>query len=350
MTFQLDRRQALGTMGAIGGGLMLAGVARRADAAKLDPKVVKAIERGLEWVGKTQNRVGRWDVQGQYRIPMTALAGTALLCSGSTTTQGKYADNIRRCTDHLIQQTRENGLIGEPSDHRYTYGHGFSMLYLSQVLGEEEDKDRRKDIVDVLTRAVKFAGQAQTPAGGWGYVSSRDGGGFDEGSTTITQVQGLRGCRNAGIPVPKETIDKAIKYIHDCTMPDGGVCYSSKSRGGSRPAITAAAVSCLFNAGEYKSDYVSKLLDYCKRNLYDVNNPANAYGHWFYTYFYYSQALYRLGDKIWEDFRDRLYTKLLREQGADGSWSRQEVGPIYETSLSLIMLQLENGYLPIYQK
>ena len=85
------------------------------------------------------------------------------------------------------------------------------MLFLSQVLGEEEDEDRRAELVDVLTRAVEFTGQAQTPAGGWGYVSAKDGGGFDEGSTTITQVQGLRGCRNAGIPVPKEIIDKAVQ-------------------------------------------------------------------------------------------------------------------------------------------
>ena len=91
------------------------------------------------------------------------------------------------------------------------------MLFLSQVLGEEEDAERREQLVDVLTRAVIFTGQAQTEAGGWGYVSAKDGSGFDEGSTTITQVQGLRGCRNAGIPVPKEIIDKAIKYIHKCT-------------------------------------------------------------------------------------------------------------------------------------
>ena len=110
------------------------------------------------------------------------------------------------------------------------------MLFLSQVLGEEEDLDRRETLIEVLTKAVQFTGEAQTQAGGWGYVSAKDGHDFDEGSTTITQVQGLRGCRNAGIPVPKEIIDKAIKYIRQCTLPDGGVQYSSKG-GGGRPAI-----------------------------------------------------------------------------------------------------------------
>ncbi len=111
----------------------------------------------------------------------------------------------------------------------------------------------------MLTKAVEFSGRAQTDEGGWGYVSAKDGNGFDEGSTTITQVQGLRGCRNAGIPVPKEIIDKAIKYIHKCTMDDGAVQYSSKG-GGGRPAISAAAIACLFNAGDYDDKFVPKMI------------------------------------------------------------------------------------------
>jgi squalene cyclase len=350
MNGEVSRRRALAAMGAFVGGSVLLSRAARPARAAMDPKVKKAVERGLDWLAKDQSRVGKWDAPGDnYKVPMTALAGTALLCEGSTTTQGKYAENIRRATDYLVQQSRQNGLIGVISDHRYTYGHGFSMLFLSQVLGEEEDMDRRKELIDVLTRAVKFCGQAQTPAGGWGYVSAKDGGNFDEGSTTVTQVQGLRGCRNAGIPVPREIIDRAVKYIHDCTMPDGGVCYSSQNRGGSRPAITAAAVACLFNAGEYESDYVTKLLDYCRRNLSNLNDNGRSYGHWHYTYYYYTQAMYRLGGKEWEEYRDKLYAKLLREQTAQGAW-QGNIAPCYVTSLNLTMLQLENSYLPIYQR
>ncbi len=239
--------------------------AARGGAEIKDPKVQKLISRGLDWIASTQSRLGHWTAnEGRYPTAMTALAGMALLSEGSTTTQGKYSKNIRRAVDYLLSRSRANGLIGDPArDDRYTYGHGYSMLFLSQVLGEEEDESRRKELIDVLTRAVEFTGQAQTAAGGWGYVSAKDGSGFDEGSTTITQVQGLRGCRNAGIPVPKEIIDKAINYIRKCTLPDGGVQYSSKG-GGGRPAITAAAIACLFNAGDYDSEYVPKLQDYCR--------------------------------------------------------------------------------------
>jgi hypothetical protein len=314
-----------------------------------NPEVQRIVTRGLEWLAAHQSRVGHWAAnESRYPVAMTGMAGIAFLAEGSTTTQGRYAATIRRTVDYLVSHSRPNGLIGDPlRDDRYTYGHGFAMLFLSQVLGEEEDVERRKQLVDVLTRAVTFTGQAQTEAGGWGYVSAKDGQGFDEGSTTITQVQGLRGCRNAGIPVPKEIIDKAIRYIRNCTTADGGVQYNSRG-GGPRQAITAAAIACLFNAGDYDSKYVPKLLDYCRRNLNNLSNSG--FGHWHYAHYYYAQVLYREGGKAWEKYRDEIAAKLLGEAGADGSWSQGYIGTVYTTAINLTILQLENGTLPIYQR
>jgi len=327
------------------------GAARSAiGAGPKEADVRKAIDRGLDWLARNQSRVGHWQASqgGRYPTAMTALAGTALLAEGSTTTQGRYAENIRRAVNYLISRSRSNGLIGDPTrDDRYTYGHGFSMLFLSQVLGEEEDADRRAELIDVLTRAVVFTGQAQTPAGGWGYVSAKDGGGFDEGSTTITQVQGLRGCRNAGIVVPREIIDKAINYIHKCTLPDGGVQYNSHG-GGGRPAISAAAIACLYNAGEYDGEYVPRVLNYCKKNLDNISNEG--FGHWHYAHYYYAQVMYREGGKSWEDYRAKVFQRILNEQGSDGSWTQGYIGAVYTTAINLTILQLDRAALPIYQR
>jgi hypothetical protein len=314
-----------------------------------DAEVRRAIDRGLQWLAGQQSSRGSWSGNGgRYPTAMTALAGVALLGEGSTTMQGRYAANVQRAVDYLSARSRANGLIGDPvHDDRYTYGHGFAMLFLSEVLGEEEDLQRREELIDVLTRAVVFTGRAQTGAGGWGYVSAKDGNDFDEGSTTITQVQGLRGCRNAGIPVPKEIIDKAIRYIHDCTAEDGGVRYSSKG-GGGRPAITAAAIACLYNAGEYDDDYVPKLLNYCQDKLDNLSNRG--FGHWHYAHYYYAQVMYREGGKKWESYRDKIEKRILSEAGADGAWSQGYIGPVYTTAINLTILQLENGALPIYQR
>ncbi len=331
-------------------------VAGAARADSLEARVDRVVAHGLAWLANAQSRMGSWNANdSRYPTAMTALAGVALLQEGSTTTQGKYSKNIRLAVDYLISRSRPNGLIGDPTrDDRYTYGHGYSMLFLSQVVGEEEDLSRRKELLDVLTRAVAFSGNAQTSAGGWGYVSAKDssqgGGEFDEGSTTITQVQGLRGCRNAGIVVPKEVIDKAIKYIRECTMADGGVQYSSKG-GGPRPAISAAAVACLFNAGDYDSEYVPKLLKYCENNLADISNQG--FGHWHYAHYYYSQVKYREAGKAWETYREKVFNRLLGEANDNGTvayWNQGFVGTIYTTAINLTILQLDKGTLPIYQR
>src|SRR5687767_538954 len=346
---QISRRTAIRNLAACAGGLLAGGWTRRSYAAKNDAKWSNAIQKGLEWVANTQSSLGHWTA-GNYPTAMTALAGTALVSAGSTATQGPYAKNIRRAIDYLTTKSRDNGLIGDPfSDNRYTYGHGFAMLFLSQVLGEEEDEERREELIEALTKACDFSGKAQTPAGGWGYVSAKDGNNFDEGSTTITQVQGLRGCRNAGIVVPAEIIDRAKEYIYNCKNADGGISYSSKNRGSSRPAITAAALAALYNAGDYDSKHVPEMLEYCKKNLQNLSEGPNSFGHWHYTYLYYAQVMYRQGEKEWGPFRDKLYAHIIKEQQADGSWNGN-IGPIYVTACNLIMLQLDNAYLPIYQR
>ncbi len=333
--------------------VVVAGGVHAARAAKQrDPQVVRAVNRALDYLAREQRRQGFWEANGgQYRVAMTALAGLALAAEGSTTTQGKYAPNIRRAVDWLVEMADpRTGLIGYRKDYHYTYGHGFSMMFLSQIYGEEEDPQRREELRRVLTKAVKFSGEAQTSRGGWGYVSAKDGNDFDEGSTCVTQVQGLRACRNAGIPVPKEIIDRARKYIHDCTTPEGGVQYSIRG-GGPRPPITAAAIASLFNAGAYDDENVKKMLAFCQKTLWPGSGQSNRFvGHWHYAHFYYAQVMYRIGGKDWERYFKWIKSELLSTQSANGAWKQGHVGPIYTTAISATILQLDNGFLPIFER
>jgi hypothetical protein len=320
--------------------------------AARDPDVDRAVSRGLEYLVREQRRQGYWEANsGQYRVAMTALAGMALLAEGSTTTRGKYARNVSRAVDFLLDTAQPGGLIGYADDFHYTYGHGFSMLFLSELFGEEEDEDRRRQIKAVLEKAVRFSAEAQTSRGGWGYVSARDGNDFDEGSTCVTQVQGLRACRNAGIPVPREIIDRAKKYIQDCLTADGGVQYSIRG-GGARAPITAAAVASMFSAGDYgESDDVRKMIDFCKTNIWPQGGAirTNGFGHWHYLHYYYAQVMYR-DVELWPKYIDELKQVLLATQSADGSWQDGQVGNVYVTAINLTILQLDRNFLPTYQR
>jgi hypothetical protein len=319
-----------------------------------DPQVRAKVRLALDWLAREQRRQGYWEANsGQYRVAMTALAGNAMLCEGSTTTRGRYAKNIRRAVDWLVEQSQPNGLIGYSDDRRYTYGHGFSMLFLSQVYGEEEDAERREELRRVLTKAVEFCGNAQTKAGGWGYVSAKDGNDFDEGSTCITQIQGLRACRNAGIPVPREIIERGKKYIWDCTIKSGnqagGVQYSIRG-GGARPPITAAGLAAMFNAGEYDTEQTKLMLEFCEKNVWPGESRRRTSGHWHYMHYYYAQVVYRLGDEKWQEYMEDIGREILRQQSASGAWEDRRVGPVYTTALNATILQIDNGFLPIYQR
>lgn len=337
------------------------------------------IEKGLAWLVKNQYKDGHWEGAGsQYKVSMTALGGMALLAEGSTIREGKYSDNIRRATTWMMDRVQPNGLIGNPSNQaesgRYMYGHGFGLLFLSSIVGEEETSRRREKLVKLLEAAAKYTRDAQTNRGGWGYVSAKDGSNFDEGSVTITQVQGLRACRNAGIVVPAEAIKNAQKYLKDSTTSDGGIMYSLAWGGGGggsgRPALTAAAVCCGFSFGDYDSDLVKKWLKNIKSTIYDKMDSGGRIGHDEYTHYYMAQTMYVLGEdrytKLfptarkdealkWSVYRTKLFKGWKSTQSSDGSWSHDSwtarmVGPVYVTACYLAVMQLDKGALPIYQR
>jgi hypothetical protein len=59
---------------------------------------------------------------------------------------------------------------------------------------------------------------------------------------------------------------------------------------------------------------------------------------------------YREGGKSWEEYRDAIGARLANEASSNGSWTQGYIGPVYTTSSNLLILQLENGALPIYQR
>jgi hypothetical protein len=334
----------------------------------MSPEQRKAVKKGLEWLAKSQHKDGHWEENGgQYPVTMTALSGMAMLMEGSTIREGKYKDNIRRAADWLMKHSMPNGMLGNPNipgeAGRYMYGHGFATLFLSCIVGEEEEGDRRRRLVEILEKACKFSHAAQTSRGGWGYVSAKEGGNFDEGSVTVTQVQALRAARNAGIVVPQEAIKMAQKYLSDSTNADGGVRYQVGGGGGSSFALTSAAIACGFSFGDYNSPLVKKWIKFCHSQNRGLG--GGRFGHDEYTHYYFAQTAYSLGENgynklfpkekesewlTWKSYKKSNFEGIIQRQSSDGSWSGGFVGPAFVTPVFLTILQLDNAALPIYQR
>ena len=320
------------------------------------PESVAAVDKGINYLVKTQRADGSWrnaGGYGSYPAAMTSLAGLALLAGGSTPEDGPYARNVKRAMLYILRlaKQRKDGLIAKGGQSMY--GHGFSMLFLAQCYGVEGGTRYGKDIHAVLDKAVALTVKAQSKHGGWIYTPT---GGGDEGSVTVTQLQALRACRNVGVKVPRATIDKAVQYLKDCQNGDGGICYSFRSRGGSRPAISAAAIACFYAAGVYdrqgaaaveEAKMVDRLVTYCRGS---VEVAGSSRGHYFYAHFYMAQAMYQRGGKDYRTYYPRLCSRLLKTQNGDGSWMGDGVGTTYGTALACVILQLPYGYLPVYQR
>ena len=88
-----------------------------------------------------------------------------------------------------------------------------------------------------------------------------------------------------------------------------------------------------------------------------------------YQMYYYSQAMYAIGDDkwgemfpnepkeqwlTWSKFKDAMYPYLIDAQNKnDGSWNGSGSwvsAPVFATSVNLCILQLDKGILPIYQR
>jgi len=320
-------------------------------ARDLTPAGREAIRRGIQYLVQNQREDGSWGSQGalgRYPTAMTALSGLALTANGSLPGSGPHASSVRRAVEFLLARADpETGLIGGEESGRPMFGHGFAMLFLSEVYGSEGDAELRERIRRVLEGAVALSARVQSPDGGWYYTPTPQD---DEGAVTVTQMQGLRACLNAGIAVPADTVRRALGYIEASANPDGGIAYRAREPGPSRPAITAAAVVTLYSAGLYESELARNAFNYARQTVPTTASSSSGGGHFFYAHLYLSQAMYFEGGEAWREYFGKLQDWLVTCQRPDGSWEGDFFGTTYGTAVALIILQLPYNTLPIMQR
>jgi len=237
-----------------------------------------------------------------------------------------------------LAHASESGLIAAETSHGPMYGHGFATLLLAEVYGMSPQSEVR----EALRRAVRLIVSTQNEEGGWRYQPVRADADI---SVTVCQIMALRAARNAGVYVDKQVIDKAIEYVEQSQNPDGGFRYMLNS-GGSAFARSAGAVAALQYGGVYNSDAIERGLAYLER----FRPPQDqSVGHYFYGHYYAAQAMFLAGDKSWNSWWPAIRSELLEKQAEDGSW-RGQAGDEYGTAMALIILQMPNRLLPIFQK
>ena len=313
---------------------------------EITPEQIHAVESGLNWLSHRQSADGSFTtgMQGySNRAAITALASIAFMQSGNLPNRGKYGREVEQALRFVLNSCQESGLISADAGQGPMYGHGFATLMLGEMYGmtgDEEVKDR-------LERAVRLIEKTQNPEGGWRYQPVP----YDADiSVTICQVMALRAARDAGIKVDKKVIDQAIHYVRSCQNPDGGFSYMSAASGGgaggSGFARSAAGVAALYYAGIFEGNDLIRGLDYVKQFTPGHGPSAQNEGHYYYGFYYATQAMFLAGGKYWEDFYPAIRDELIRNQ-KDSHWEG-DFNDEYATSMALIVLQMPNRYMPVY--
>ena len=112
---------------------------------------------------------------------------------------------------------------------------------------------------------------------------------------------------------------------------------------------TAAGLVALYSAGIYESDEIQKglkfMMDHQPRGEVSRNDTFYFYGH-----YYAVQAMWHAGGRYWRQWFPAIRDELLGRQAQDGSWPDPTVNNEYATAMACIVLQMPNGYLPIFQR
>lgn len=311
----------------------------RVDFVEITPQARDVIERGMRYLAAQQSSEGSWGMSdgptADGHVAITSLACIAFMADGHVPGRGRYGENVQRGLDYVLRHCTESGLIATPTGGSPMYGHGFATLFLGEIYGMTGDPKVR----DALIKAVRLIVNSQNSEGGWRYQPVPVDADL---SVTICQVMALRSARNAGIAVPKETIDRAIQYVKQSqNASDGGFRYMLNG-GGSGYARTAAGVASLQYAGIYQDDAIERGLKY----LLDHNQDSTYY---FYGQYYTAQAMFLAGGDYWRQWYPDAREELLGRQASNGAWSGGH-GSSYCTAMSLIVLQVPNRLLPIFQR
>ena len=312
----------------------------------ITPATQSAIDRGLSFLAQRQHPDGSLGSGGTYQrnVAVTSLAGMAFLSGGHTPGRGRFGRNVRLAIDNVVEHVQPSGfIISDPKSggHGPMYGHGFATLFLAEVNG----MSRHKHLAQKLQRAVQLIIRTQNSEGGWRYFPvAKDA----DVSVTVCQVMALRAARNAGIEVPKQTINRAVAYIRSCQNEDGGFRYQIRLKRTSRFPRSAAGIMGLFSAGIYEGDEINRGLDYLER----FRPPAESHpqDHYFYGQYYATQALWHTGGQRADQWYIRLRQELLQRQLPSGAWADTYICNEYGTAMACLILQVPNNYLPIFER
>jgi hypothetical protein len=336
------------------------------------PESESAVEAGLNWLARHQNKDGSWSddclgigpasvceqssacarVGTRYRFAQTGLALLAFQAAGHFDFgDAQYSAHVRQGLDWLVEHQNEAGGFYDHPMQTYMYEHGIATFALAEAcaLAVAAKREPDKRYMDALRAAVSFIENQQNEDGGWRYRQDRR-----EGSDTSVSgwpVLALKSAREAGIPIKDEIIRKIEGFFKSCEMGmDGRTGYTNR-----QPHTEATTgVGMLvhqFLLERPDSELVQQAAAYLANHAETVwaANPGRQADY--YLWYNCTLAMNAAGGPEWERWnaviRDLVISRQVDDKGgcARGSWPPDSVrgsagGRIYTTALAVLTLEV----------
>ncbi len=316
-------------------------------AAQRQARIDKAVKRGLDFLVDQQSDDGLWHKAGNYAIPISCIAGLALLHRANYADDPEpYIQAAYELTGEIVGHAnqRSGQIFKKPSIHnfdsRHAFDQAFGVLFLTQVYQTDILSDAEQKIVhNIIAQAIGFIETHQDRSGCW--YQNYSGGHND--IPTAMHIYALIAAKDAGFTVSKKVLDKAREF--NKTYMKSGVALT----------LAASAVAAHIIGGWYQDPVlrtsVKSVIATCsQKESLDISaiDYANSY------HLFTSTVCFYLGDKYWNDYYEGVSTWYLANQKESGAWPALRKGSmppseIYTTAMACLILQMPKRALPIYK-
>ena len=312
-----------------------------------------AVLRALEWLRINQNQDGSWGTHDQEA--MAGLGILTFLAHGETTASEKYGQTVERAIRYLVARQNEQGAFDKLDTTAGTYSQAICVYAISEAYG----MTRIPSLKSVMEKGVQVIIDGQQAGGGYDYKFAKS----DRRDTSLggwccqaMKAAYIAGAENQGL---HESMEKAIQDMKSVQKADDGSFYYSKV-GASHTTYSIAGVAVLSMQllGHANDSETQKGLDFLNGAKCDWQNPDE----WpMYAWYYISQTKFHKGGATWTAWNNQFAPQFIRNQSPDGHWDspglglkegvsgRENMHPVYATTLAALTLQVYYRFLPTYK-
>ena len=322
----------------------------------LHEKSVVAVQDGLDYLAKTQNKDGSWgshdprlpdwkdlafSVRNRASHDAVRIACTAI-CAHTLLDQEDRTEQQQKSLDKAIKLLIKNHKFHyEPGTSFNTWGYGYKLAFLLELSKTPAGEPFKDEIKAAAQTCIDGLKRYQQHTGGWSYYAGPAGNADNMSFNTSLFALSLSRARELGCEVPRGMINDAATAVNRMRAPTGNFAYDSRTETDKSPsalkgglgggARTMAATHALYELGRYSKkdlqiglkvfDESENYLETGRKLIRPHTAPHQISGYFFFFGYNYATAgAEALGDDVTQERWDRFCWTMLRTQEENGCW------------------------------